>query len=1200
MSDLDLSTYINERTRDFIGREWVFAAVQSWLADPHKKYFYLTGGPGSGKSAIAARLVQMSRGEANADAWPALGKGALSHFHFCRAASEDALNPLAFVRRLSLSLSRLEEFARALIEVNDPAITIKSEVNADTVNAGATVSGVTIRELAIGRMPARSAFDQLVRQPLQAIYASGFDQPLFILVDSLDEALTYGPEDNIAVLLADFLDDPADLPESVRFLFTSRSDPRLSNLFGAGDLDLIASAPADVDDVRVYAAARLRGLDEPHRIGLAERISAASAGSFLYARYVLDDLLARPELPADLEALDFPPGLNEIYRGFIRRELGRKVETWGERYRPILELLAVARDPGLDRDHLAAATGLPESSVDQILAAAAQYLQGAAPQGPFSLYHQSFREYLLTNPDFPVYPQEANRALGELFLDTYGEAWASCPDAYAVRNTPGHLQAAAAALTSPLKRAQQRRLFERLVDLLGNLDYLYVRLTQDGNSSAPLESEIGAVSNLLPSNGEQVYLRTIGDALQQESHILRADPGAFYVHLYNRLFRGDGGRIDQSLHASSLAPRGPWLRALHPLPVDSALVRTLSGHTETASGLAAFSHGRRLVSASSDKTFRIWNLDTGDELAAWPAPFEVQAEDEENDLSGYLEQVLADSDGRWFILRNLSDQVRLWDVGKKQASDLNLSGVIDMDLVPDNAGLILALADGSVELFHLESRQVVRRWALPGGEALVVAVSPQGGKLAAGGRDGQLWVWDLDWGGLGPDISGKFSSIEFTGQSLSTSRAGLDSKSEDPSYEDFSITTLAFSEDGRHLAVGDNAGGLYVWNVETLAQIWARSADRSMLRAVAVSVEAGYVLSGGVDSRLQVWELLTGELKAELRGHTGQIMDLVVLAGGKLAVTAGGAGTIRIWSLDKARFERDKFRHTATVNSVCLSLDGKFALTGGDDGRLLYWDVDQGVVLEQREIEARSITVAAFGQQDSYLAGDASGSIHRWQLGQEQPIVRIDPDFSEDVEEMKVEALVDLPEAVHAVSISFYEQQSVIWKNSGNGKPQVILHINGDYNAGAISGDASQVLLAYDMVSIWHANQPQTLVSFPENPDAVQRILFAAGGRQAAAGDLHGAIVVWDLKNGEARWLGDHTNYVKALALSPDGRWLVSGGWDKVLRLWDLASRQVVARYVWELPIESCDLCVTGNSLRLVVGDKQGNILFFDVNHLTG
>jgi hypothetical protein len=57
---LDFSTYIDERTRDFVGREWGFAAIDHWLADPDgPRYFIITCEPGIGKVAIVARLTQI-------------------------------------------------------------------------------------------------------------------------------------------------------------------------------------------------------------------------------------------------------------------------------------------------------------------------------------------------------------------------------------------------------------------------------------------------------------------------------------------------------------------------------------------------------------------------------------------------------------------------------------------------------------------------------------------------------------------------------------------------------------------------------------------------------------------------------------------------------------------------------------------------------------------------------------------------------------------------------------------------------------------------------------------------------------------------------------------------------------------------------------------------------------------------------------
>ena len=56
---------IKEKTDDFVGREWVFDEIDNWLNDDSQnrlKYFIVTGKAGSGKSTIAARLIEISNG----------------------------------------------------------------------------------------------------------------------------------------------------------------------------------------------------------------------------------------------------------------------------------------------------------------------------------------------------------------------------------------------------------------------------------------------------------------------------------------------------------------------------------------------------------------------------------------------------------------------------------------------------------------------------------------------------------------------------------------------------------------------------------------------------------------------------------------------------------------------------------------------------------------------------------------------------------------------------------------------------------------------------------------------------------------------------------------------------------------------------------------------------------------------------------
>ena len=54
---------ISDKTEDFAGREWVFNEIDNWLdSDPstRQRYFIITGKAGSGKSTIAARLIEIS------------------------------------------------------------------------------------------------------------------------------------------------------------------------------------------------------------------------------------------------------------------------------------------------------------------------------------------------------------------------------------------------------------------------------------------------------------------------------------------------------------------------------------------------------------------------------------------------------------------------------------------------------------------------------------------------------------------------------------------------------------------------------------------------------------------------------------------------------------------------------------------------------------------------------------------------------------------------------------------------------------------------------------------------------------------------------------------------------------------------------------------------------------------------------------
>ena len=69
---------------------------------------------------------------------------------------------------------------------------------------------------------------------------------------------------------------------------------------------------------------------------------------------------------------------------------------------------------------------------------------------------------------------------------------------------------------------------------------------------------------------------------------------------------------------------------------------------------------------------------------------------------------------------------------------------------------------------------------------------------------------------------------------------------------------------------------------------------------------------------------------------------------------------------------------------------------------------------------------------------------------------------------------------------------------------------------------------------------------------AVQSVAISPDGRFAVSGGWDATVKVWDLVKGRlVRTLDDHTQPVEAVSFSPDGKWIASGGLDGVVRLWD-------------------------------------------------
>src|SRR5262249_22922949 len=174
---MDLSqsdwNYVDERAGAFVGREWVFARVRSFLSGPPGT-FLLRGDPGTGKTAVAARLAQASCGRLDAaDSPPPVGGQVISAGVFCRVGKATVAE---LAQRLSDQLAAsVDGFADALRATAEPGITIR-DVHVDVrgdVHAGGIGSGG-----GLPRQDGKLAFSARVAGPLRHLPAPRPGAPL--------------------------------------------------------------------------------------------------------------------------------------------------------------------------------------------------------------------------------------------------------------------------------------------------------------------------------------------------------------------------------------------------------------------------------------------------------------------------------------------------------------------------------------------------------------------------------------------------------------------------------------------------------------------------------------------------------------------------------------------------------------------------------------------------------------------------------------------------------------------------------------------------------------------------------------------------------------------------------------------------------------------------------------------------------------
>jgi WD40 repeat protein len=416
---------------------------------------------------------------------------------------------------------------------------------------------------------------------------------------------------------------------------------------------------------------------------------------------------------------------------------------------------------------------------------------------------------------------------------------------------------------------------------------------------------------------------------------------------------------------------------------------------------------------------------------------------------------------------------------------------------------------------------------------------------------------------------------------------------------------LAYSPDGKVIAVPNRQGGVVLWDAEEGKKLTTLEGLRPQVLCVAWSPDGKHVAAGGWDAALKVWDVSTGKVVASFESkEQWQTLGVCFSPDGKCLAIARDDAVVLDLAAKKEVLRIAPVDKGTQVHCVAFSPDGKQLALGGESSILLceaaggqklhvlggigevswvsfsptgrrlaavghggaikVWEVRTGVETATLSTGSKSLHshhVVAFSPDGRRLAATAWYSrIVVWDLGSGQEVLNLEKPHDH------VGHLAFRPDGRRLAACGEGGERSIrVWDVSAGAGTWTIAGGPGPVHGIAFSPDSKQIACASGEaekpgeVKVRDAATGQEQFTLKGHKGRVSSVIYSPDGKLIAAGGDDRTVRVWDAATGKlVVTLEGSTGSLDRIAFSPDGKRLAASSLDQTARVWDIASGKVV------------------------------------------